>query len=64
MTARKDVDQYVKQVKKRGWVVDQTRRGHLRFRHARHGVVFHSGTPGDYRGLLNLKAQIKRKESA
>ena len=63
MSLRKDLDQIVKTAKKRGWHVTRTRRGHLRFQHPKHGIVFTGSTPSDYRGLLNLQAQVRRQES-
>jgi hypothetical protein len=46
-----------------GWLVEGTRRGHRRFvpPDPTRSIVIGSGTPGDYRAIRNLLAQLKRQ---
>lgn len=45
------------------YAIDQTAKGHFRvtFRHkGKSRTVFHSGTPGDCRAILNFKTKARR----
>ncbi len=60
MSAASDFDKLVKQLKRAGWKVDKTTRGHWRMASPEGGVVIASGTPSDHRAISNLRSQLKR----
>lgn len=43
-----------------GWEVSRTRRGHLKMKSPNGNVVFHSGTPSDWRAVHNFVAKLRR----
>lgn len=59
----KDLRQMVKEFKGRGWRVSLTGKNHLKWQHEKTGsIVFSSYTPGDGRGLKNLRAHLEKGE--
>jgi transcriptional regulator with XRE-family HTH domain len=59
--SRKQVAETLKDAVKKGWSVSQTSKGHHKLRHAQSDrTVFTSGTPSDFRSVLNFKAELQR----
>jgi hypothetical protein len=46
--------------REQGWLVDRTAKNHVRFRSPSGCVVVTSGTPSDWRALLNFKSVLRR----
>lgn len=64
MSLRGDLKQLVRAKRKEGWEIEPTKGGHLRWTFIRTGEMFISpATPSDYRSILNVKADIKRRET-
>ena len=55
-----DVRRVVRVAKLLGFSISRTSRGHLRFDRPGTPAVFFSGTPGDWRAVLNGIAKLKR----
>lgn len=54
----------LKTMKERGWTYTVTGRNHLKFVHRKTGhILFHGGTPSDWRSQKNLLAHASRIES-
>lgn len=63
MSVRGDLKALVREKKHQGWIIVPTKNGHLRWTYEPTGDFFISpSTPSDYRSLLNVKADIKRRE--
>lgn len=48
--------------RRRGWTIELTRRGHLKFIHRTGALVYTAGSPSDWRGARNLAADLHRAE--
>lgn len=59
MGTRKDYEQLVTQAKSQGWEVSRTKANHYRWRSPLGAMFFSSATPSDYRGLKNLKRDLR-----
>ena len=57
-----DTRELMKWAKARGWVVDLTQGGHLRFERPGCRTVFGSKTPGDWRAIHKIKSKLKAAE--
>jgi hypothetical protein len=58
-----DLKQFTQWAESRGWTVTKSKRNsHLRFDRPGHQPVFSSATPGEYRGMKNLRSQLLRSE--
>lgn len=62
MASRKDTLQLVRWAEERGWVATLTQKGHIKLTRPGHDTIILSGTPSDFRSVLNEKARIKRAE--
>ena len=63
MSARKDSEDYLGQLRAKGYmVVKSPRSSHWQIRWEGRLVTSQSGTPGGGRGLANLKARVRRFE--
>lgn len=63
MSVRKDSEDYLRQLRAKGYtVVHTSRSSHWQIRWEGRLVALQSGTPGGGRGLANLKAVIRRFE--
>lgn len=61
MSARADLMRLVRQYRKEGWQIEPTGGHHLKWVPPTGAAIFFtSSTPGDWRNLANVKAQIKR----
>jgi hypothetical protein len=49
-----------KEAESQGWAVDKTQKGHWRFRPPKGEIIVTSGTPSDYRAILNFVARLRR----
>lgn len=56
----KDLRKIIKALKKQGFEVEITKRGHVRVFKDGHKVATFSGTPGDWRSLKNSLSDVKR----
>jgi predicted RNA binding protein YcfA (HicA-like mRNA interferase family) len=61
---RHDLERLLEEARRRGWLVEHTRSGHMRLRHPNGSQLFCPTTPSDPRTLLNVKADLKRAERA
>jgi predicted RNA binding protein YcfA (HicA-like mRNA interferase family) len=62
MSGKARMTDVCRRLKKEGFLVGQTRGGHLRFEHPEmQGAVFAPSTPSDLRSIANLCALLKRK---
>lgn len=50
----------LKAVKDAGWPIEQTKKGHHLIRPPSGPLILVSGTPSDWRGLKNARAQLRR----
>jgi predicted RNA binding protein YcfA (HicA-like mRNA interferase family) len=57
---RKEVSDLVRRARERGWVVEKTRGGHLRWRSPEGKVVFSGSTPSDVRAVRNIRSLLRR----
>ena len=59
---RKDVQHYLRSLRRSGWTVSKTAtgRGHIRIVSPTGQVLTAPSTPSCYRGLRNLKADVRR----
>lgn len=65
MSVKKDTEQYLAQLKREGYKVEDTRGGHTRITHPEmDGMVHSSGTPSDHRSLKNLKSEVSKRMRA
>ena len=62
MSARKDSEDYLDQLREQGYEVVHSRGSHWHVRWEGRMVAVHSSTPGGGRGLANLKARVRRFE--
>lgn len=62
MSARKDTDRLVRDLRSEGWAVTKTKGGHWRAKPPRceHRIVVFGSTPSDRRSLANTKADLRR----
>jgi hypothetical protein len=52
----------IKAAEAEGWTTEKTRKGHWRFNPPDKGPpVFTSGTPGDFRAMLNFLTKLRRR---
>lgn len=59
--ASKDVRQFLKKAKRRGWAAEMTKNNHIRL--CRRGAtVFCPLTPSDWRSLKDVQAKMRRAE--
>lgn len=59
----KDVQQVTRALRKQGWHIGRTRKGHMKLTSPLGRVVVTPSTPSDRRAVLNMRAQL-RKEGA
>ena len=59
-TSTKEVLALIKQAVDQGWKVDQTNKGHYKWRSPRGGFFFSASTPSDHRAIKNIKQDLKR----
>ncbi len=57
-----DLKRLIRAARNQGWQVERTDGGHLRFRppDATGPPIITPSTPSDWRGLLNLRARLRR----
>ena len=61
MSCRKDLEALIEKYRALGWSVTYTGAGHYRWVPPNgKGLVFSQSTPGDRRGLKNLRAALRR----
>jgi hypothetical protein len=51
-----------KTARQRGWTIELTRKGHLKFVHRTGALVYTGGSPSDHRARHNLAADLHRAE--
>lgn len=57
----KDLDALLRRLRKQGYDITKGRRGHLKIRDGEGRIVANSSsTPSDWRGIKNLKGQLRR----
>ena len=57
---KRDLTQMLKKIKKQGWTVEIRANGHLWLHGPAGQRIPSASTPSDYRGLLNLRAKLRR----
>ena len=52
----------IRELKRAGYIIEYTNKQHIKVTHpTKPGTVFMPSTPGDYRGIKNTQAELRRK---
>lgn len=60
----KDIKDLARRLRAQGWTVAPTRSHHVRFLSPAGGSTISASTPGDHRGLQNLRSRLRRLGAA